>query len=194
MYAVYRFTMSSASRQDPRSDEDLVAGCNRGDSAAFEKLYYRYRDWVVRVARRFTGNDDDALDVLQDVFAYLLSKFPGFRLTARMTTFLYPAVKHLAANARRAAGRSLAGGNVIGNVAAPAGAGIPAKERELDAVVGSLPEGQREAVLMRFVDGMSIREIAEALGLPTGTVKSRLHRALETLRADARTQRYFEEK
>ena len=87
-------------REDPRDDAGLVEAINRGDATAFEALYYRYRDWVVRLARRITGNDADALDVLQETFAYLLGKFPGLRLTARMTTFLYPAVKHLSLVAR----------------------------------------------------------------------------------------------
>ena len=86
---------------DPRSDGDLVEAANKGDVAAFESLYYRYRDWVVRLARRFTGNDHDALDVLQDTFSYLLRKLPRLRLSSRMTTFLYPAVKHRALNLRQ---------------------------------------------------------------------------------------------
>ena len=53
-------------------------------------------------------------------------------------------------------------------------------------VVSSLPEGQREVLLMRFVDGMQLDEIAVALAIPLGTVKSRLHNAIQTLRADPR--------
>lgn len=57
--------------------------------------------------------------------------------------------------------------------------------------MAALPETHREVVLMRFVDDMSLGEIAEALGIPLGTVKSRLHNALETLRHDPATRRYF---
>ena len=59
-------------------------------------------------------------------------------------------------------------------------------------MVRALPEGQREVLLMRFVDDMSLREIAQALALPTGTVKSRLHRAVEALKDDKRTRTYFD--
>ena len=83
------------------SDQELIELANRGDSDAFEILYHRYRDWVYRLACRFTGNGQDALDVLQETFAYLLGKFPGFELTAAMTTFLYPVVKHLSFAVRR---------------------------------------------------------------------------------------------
>ena len=72
-----------------KPDRELVDLANKGDSEAFEALYYRYRDWVYRLAWRFTGHQQDALDVLQDTFVYLLGKFPGFELTASMTTFLY---------------------------------------------------------------------------------------------------------
>jgi RNA polymerase sigma-70 factor (ECF subfamily) len=59
----------------------------------------------------------------------------------------------------------------------------PADARpELAAVLDGLPEGQREVLLMRFVDGMSLQEIAAALSIPEGTVKSRLHYGLRTLR------------
>ncbi len=89
------------SKSDPRSDEELLRSAGAGDDDAFAALYYRYRDWTVRLARRFTGSDDDALDVLQDAFSYLLSRLPCLTLTARMTTFLYPVVRNLSINLRR---------------------------------------------------------------------------------------------
>ncbi len=76
---------------DNRTDEQLIEAINGGDAGAFEVLYFRHRDWVMRLAMRFTGHHDDALDVLQETFSYLVRKFPGFRLTASITTFLYPA-------------------------------------------------------------------------------------------------------
>ena len=93
--------MSAPAQPDSRSDRELVRALNAGDVSAFDALYYRYRDWVVRLAHRFTGNADDALDVLQETFSYVFRKFPGFRLTASMTTFLYPVVKNLSIAARR---------------------------------------------------------------------------------------------
>ena len=174
---------------DPRSDEELVEAVNRGDESAFEALYYRYRDWVVGLAHRFTGSRDDALDVLQGTFAYLLEKFPGFRLTASMTTFLYPVVKHLSIDARRRSTRYVSDEEIPDTATAAEAAGT--ERQELAAVLRSLAEGQREVVLMRFVDGMSLEEIARALSIPLGTVKSRLHNALRSLRDDPRTREYF---
>src|SRR6185295_16031331 len=93
--------VKSQAQPDARSDLQLIAVINDGDPAAFEVLYFRHRDWVVNLAHRFTGSDDLALDVMQETFIYFLKKFPGFRLTANLKTFLYPAVKNLSIAARR---------------------------------------------------------------------------------------------
>ena len=79
-----------------RTDQELVRAIQEGDLSAFEALYLRYRDWVVSLAYRFCGHREDALDVLQETFAYLLKKLPSLELRSQMKTFLYPAVKHLA--------------------------------------------------------------------------------------------------
>ena len=170
-------------------DEDLIERINRGQAEAFERLYHRHRDWVYRLAWRFTGNPQDALDVVQETFVYLLKKFPGFRLTASMTTFLYPVVKHLSLNVRRKrTGNSLAEA-AFEEIPAPK---APESSRaELAAAMASLPSAQREVVLMRFLDGMSLEEIATSLDIPLGTAKSRLHNALRKLRDDPRARDYF---
>jgi RNA polymerase sigma-70 factor, ECF subfamily len=174
------------------SDQQLVEALNAGDTRAFDAIYYRYRDWVARLALRVTGNQDDALDVLQETFAYVFRKFPGFRLTASMTTFLYPVVKNLSIAARRKRTR-MASTDAVETPDPPAPTETdPTRERcELEAVMAGLPESQREVLLMRFVDGMSLQEIADALAIPDGTVKSRIHNAIATLRTDERARRYF---
>jgi len=177
---------------DSRSDLELVAAINGGDSVAFEVLYFRYRDWVAGLAYRFTGDDDAALDVLQETFLYLLRKFPGFRLTAQMKTFLYPAVRNLSIAARRKGQRYQTGEaeqRELEQTQAPETS--PGSGHELAIVLGALPDEQREVLMLRFVDGLNLAEIAEAMGIPLGTVKSRLHNALQTLRLDPRTKEFF---
>lgn len=169
-------------------DDQLLQRAAAGDPEAFEALYRRHRDWVHRLAWRFTGNEQDALDILQETFIYLLQKLPGFRLTAAMTTFLYPVVKHLSLNLRR---RRRPGTDEDILLALPDPAAQPASRAELAAALAVLSKEQCEVVLMRFVDDLSLDEIAQALDVPTGTVKSRLHRALDTLRHDPRTRDYF---
>jgi RNA polymerase sigma-70 factor (ECF subfamily) len=146
-----------------------------------EAIYERHRDWVYSLARRVTGDRDDAADVLQEVFAYLFAKFPGFELTCRMRTFLYPAVRNTAVRLRDKRRRT----RDIGEAAEPAaredrdaGAG----RSRLAEIAADLPESQREIVLLRFAEDLALEEIAASLGIPIGTVKSRLHRALSELR------------
>ena len=186
-----RLRVSDPSETDPRSDQALVADLNDGDATAFDALYYRYRDWVYRLACRLAGNEEDALDVLQETFGYLFGKFPGFVLTARLTTFLYPAVKNLAIAHRRKRQR------MTGQELPPELPGKVESEHaertrsELAAVLSSLPDSHREVLLMRFVDDVSIAEIAAVVGIPEGTVKSRLHNAIAALRQDPRVKNYF---
>jgi len=178
-------------RRDLRSDETLIDAVNRGDVRAFDVLYHRYRDWVYRLARRFTGNDEEALDVLQETFSYFLRKFPGFKLTAQLTTFLYPAVKNKSMDRIRIRKRFVSGENVFKTM----GTSPEMKQGslgDLSSLLEDLPTVQYEVLIMRFVDDMKLDEIAEALDIPVGTVKSRLHNALKTLRNDKRTRSYYE--
>lgn len=172
-----------------KSDRELIDAINAGDANAFEQLYLRYRDWVYRLAWRLTDNHADALDVLQETFTYLLKKFPGFELTASMTTFLYPAVKHLALNLRQRKSAGHARDEVLTEIPAPESS--QSSRSELAAALGALSPEQREVVLMRFVDGLPLGEISVALDIPLNTVKSRLYNALRTLRDDPRTRDYF---
>jgi RNA polymerase sigma-70 factor (ECF subfamily) len=178
---------------EARSDLELIAAINNGDSAAFEVLYFRYRDWVAALAFRLSGDNDAALDVMQETFIYVLKKFPGFRLTANFKTFLYPAVRNLSIAARRKAARYQATPGELEQLedvpTAPVGT---AEADDLRSVLACLPVEQREVVLLRFLDGLSLNEVADAMHIPVGTVKSRLHNALQSLRQDERTRDFFE--
>ena len=180
--------MARNRRPDSRSDEALVGICNEGDAcaaaAAFEALYRRHKDFVLRVALRFTPDIDTALDVLQDTFIQLLRRFPpnggGLVLTAKMTTFLYPIARNAAITAQRKASAFPAAGDVApDDLPAP-----PAREvHGIGRLVADLPAGQREALTLRFVDGLTLEEIAQALDIPLGTVKSRLHLGIAALKS-----------
>ena len=203
--------MTASVHDDPRSDGELVEAINTGDDGAFEALYYRYRDWVHGVATRFTHDHDLALDVLQETFAYVLRKCPSLKLTAEMKTFLYPVIKHTAIALRRKSLRFVSDDEALANLNAPPDprrgttGSLPASadslggprdespRAELASALRLLPTEQRETLLMRFVDDMTLQEIADALNIPLGTVKSRLHRALKTLRENENTRRYFDE-
>jgi RNA polymerase sigma-70 factor, ECF subfamily len=165
-----------------RSDLELVERANGGDADAFETLYRRYRDWVVALAERYTGNREDALDVLQDAFAYLFGRFPGFVLTAQLKTFLYPVVRNLSLDRVRRRRPEIDVDTLADVLPAPP----PASSSDVSRLLATLPATQREVLGLRFADDLSLAQIAEALGIPLGTVKSRLHAALTALKA--RTQ------
>jgi len=138
--------------------------------ADFEAIYRAHRDWVVGLAYRFCGDRDEALDVMQEAFLYLWKKLP---LRVKATTLLYPVVKHLALDRRRRKRAESLPGELEG------ARGIPDDMRGL---LAPLSEEHREIVMLRFAQGLDLAEIADALGIPLGTVKSRLHYALGELR------------
>jgi RNA polymerase sigma-70 factor (ECF subfamily) len=181
---------------DQRSDEELVAACNAGGrkeaALAFEALYRRHRDYVLRIARRFARDRELALDALQETFAYLLKKFPpageGIVLTARLQTLLYPVAKNCAISALRTASRYADSAGVAPDDL-PAAPIIEAEP--LDAVLRRLSAERREVLTLRFVDDLSLEEIALVLEIPLGTVKSRLHLAIKQLREDPEIQEFF---
>jgi len=174
-----------------RTDQQLIQDVVRGRVDAFEILYRRYRDWVHRLAWRITGDEDLALDVLQETFAYLVRKLPALDLTAKLTTFLYPAVRHLALNALRDRQRATGSDQDLAELAVASPESRTLALDDLTQVLAQLPREQRQIVLMRFVDDMTIPDIAGALGIPTGTAKSRLHHALKALRTNAHCRHYF---
>jgi len=171
-------------RADPeRTDAQLVRAVSRGDERAFAALYTRHKDWAYRLAWRFTRDDQLAQDVTQETFTYFLSRFPGFRLSAQLRTYLYPVVRSIAiTHLRKIKPERLASDDVL-RVEARA-SHEPGLTAALVAAINDLPPAQREILLMRIVDELPVRAIATALLIPEGTVKSRLHHALRTLRAD----------
>lgn len=186
--------MSEPETKDYRTDARLFAAINRGDASAFDTLYERYADWVHALAFRFTRNEADALDALQDAFTYLIKKAPYLRLTAKATTYLYPVVKHAAITRIRRRDRegNLSAETLHSLTAPPEPSDVSSGKSDLHNVLAQLSEPHREVVLMRYIDDMTQDEIAEALDIPVGTIKSRLHHAIKTLRDDPRTRAYFD--
>ena len=190
--------MARPRRKDARSDEALVAACNGGDAPAaadaFETLYRRHKDFVLRVALRFVPDTDAALDVLQETFTYLLRRFPptgeGIELSAKLTTLLYPIAKNTAISALRKSGRFPASEDVgPDDLAGP----DAIDTGDIQALLAGLPVGQREVLQLRFVDDLSLREIAQVLRVPLGTVKSRLHLGIARLRASDFAKNFTDE-
>lgn len=156
---------------------------NRGDDAAFDILYHRHRDWAFRMASRLTGSQHLADDILQEMFCYFLGKFPGFVLTCQLRTFLYPVIRSLSISMIKKHHMNEGGAVAqiyLQQLAAPSSASN--EHSELFGITAALSVDHQEILLLRFVDGMSLPEISEMIGIPLGTAKSRLHHALSSLR------------
>ncbi len=176
-------------RFDKLSDRELVATCNSGPRQdavdAFDSLYRRHRDYVTRVSLRFCSDREIAADVLQETFIYLLRKFPpsgeGLILTAQLRSLLYPVARNLTFTAVRKRQRSEHNADVEPDQL-PDPRTVEPEYENLATAMADLSANHREVLLLRFVDGMRVNEIAEALNIPSGTVKSRLHFAVGALR------------
>ncbi|MEM6394644.1 MAG: RNA polymerase sigma factor [Planctomycetota bacterium] len=180
----------------PPTDEQLVAQINAGHHPAaghaFETIYRRHRDYVLRVTCRFAHGDPHlALDAMQDTFTILLRQFPGFTLTSKLTTYLYPVAKNATLAAKRQQRRTPTNTDApLPNLTAQA-PNPSADPTQLDHLLAPLSPDHREVVLLRFVDDMPLADITHALDLPLGTVKSRLHHALAKLREHPATKNFF---
>ena len=162
-------------------DQELIRRANCGDEEAMTALYEKHRDFCMNVAMKYLQDRDEAADVLQETFSYFFAKFPGFVLSCRLTTFLFPVVRNLSLTRLRRR-RHSEDPAVLENTADAPLRDLQIERQRLLDMLADLPEEHRSVVLMRFADQMSLDEIALVLNIPQGTVKSRLHNALKKLR------------
>jgi len=183
---------ASAAHDDP--DSELVARWQAGELDAFETLVRRHERRVFRLLLRMLGNREDAEDAAQEAFLSLHRHGHRFRGDARFSTFVYRVAANAALNRRRSLGRARARQQELAERQA-AGSDLPSSPRDpegaasgaevqvrVQAALLELPDDLRLAVVLYDLEGQSYRDIAEALGIPEGTVKSRIHRARGALR------------
>ena len=181
-------------------DHDLVARVQRGDTAAFDLLVRKYQHRVAAVISRYIRDWSEVQDVAQDTFIRAYRAIKNFRGDAQFSTWLHTiavntAKNHLAANNRRPPGEDI---DVEDAEQFESGLRLrdtDTPERELMrqqleqtvvAAVEALPQDLREAITLREVEGMSYEDIAERMGCPIGTVRSRIFRAREEIDARMR--------
>ena len=165
-------------------DLSLVAECRAGRTDAFGTLVERYQDRLYPTALRLTGAVEDALDLLQDTFLRAFQKLHGFHGDSSFYTWVYRIMVNLALTGRRRRlPRRFRGGAVVDapdlSEASDPGSHLDRAEREglVQRALDRLALDHRVVVVMKEYDGLRYEEIAEALGVPVGTVRSRLHRA-----------------
>ena len=181
-----------AASADP--DAELVRRWQGGDIAAFEALVSRHERRVFRLLMRMLGNREEAEDAAQEAFLSLYRHGHRFRGEARFSTFVYRVAANAALNRRRSLGRARArteelkrrhsaGDDLPSSPRDPRdnALGREAQQRVQEALL-ALPDDLRVAIVLYDIEGQPYRDIAEVLDIPEGTVKSRIHRARNTLR------------
>jgi RNA polymerase sigma-70 factor (ECF subfamily) len=172
------------------TDGDLFERAQRGDVAAYEEVVRRYQEVAFRTAYVITGSGADAEDAVQEGFVKAYRALATFRPGAEPRPWLLRIVANEARNRIRSAGRRqrlelrLAEGYRPGDAApSPEAAAVAAEERRrLLQLVNGLSEEDRLVITSRYFLELSGEETAASLGIPEGTVKSRLSRALTRLR------------
>lgn len=155
-----------------------MASARAGDRAALETLLRRHHDRLAAVCRRLCGNDADAADATQEALLAIVRGLSRYDGRAAFSTWAY----RVATNAcldelRRRSRRPLPGLDESRSRAAPGDVGEAVAARlDVDEALAALPLDFRTAVVLRDLCGLDYAEIAEVLGVPAGTVRSRIAR------------------
>ena len=169
-------------------DRDLVQRVQKGDKSAFDLLVLKYQYKIIKLISRYVHDPSEALDVSQEAFLKAYRALPGFRGDSAFYTWLYRIAINTAKNYLVAQGRRPPGSDIDAQEAEQ----YEAPERlllkdEIAATVfraiEELPEDLRTAITLRELEGMSYEEIAQTMGCPIGTVRSRIFRARESIDA-----------
>ncbi|GIJ58430.1 RNA polymerase sigma factor [Virgisporangium aurantiacum] len=170
-----------------QTDEQLLwRVAQRRDADALGQLYLRHRTGLLALSHRLIGDWHAAEEVVLDALVTVWGRAARFEGRSTVRSWLYGVVRHHALNRRRRRPLPLADNTGLDEVASdadgPEALSLAAVTRaQLAAAIERLPEHHREIIALAFVAELSQPEIAEVLGVPVGTVKSRLHRARRDL-------------
>lgn len=184
--------MSEASVALP-SDEELVVATREGDPHAFDQLVHRWGRKIHGAAFRVLGSHEDAREVSQEAFLKAYRAIGGFQHRARFSSWLYQIALNLCRDRlRRKGGRHMVSIDALaedeGTRLLPASPSVHRAVERLDLAqrvaraVSELPPEQREVIVLKEYQELTFAEIAEVLGAPVSTVKTRLYRGLDQLR------------
>lgn len=201
LQVVLEDTLDGAGAPQPTDrDHDLLEALRRREPMAAEELVRTYGERAYRLACRITGNGQDAEEVVQDAFCSVVRKIDSFRGESAFGSWLYRVVSNAAyqkLRGRRTRRQELSLDEVLplfderGRHLGPVVDWVPRLDdpsiqmelrQALSAAIDELPAASRAVLMLRDVEGRSIAEIAEALGLNLSVVKTRAHRARLFLR------------
>lgn len=178
------------------SDDDnrLIRECREGNTAAFGVLVSRYQDRLFNTVLRLVNNSEDARDVVQEAFLHAYQSLHSFKGDSLFFTWLYRIAINTAISMKRkqkpmlriqATGDEKSAIDPVDSseMSRPEHAvEVADDERRIHAALSKLSTEHRAVLVMKDMDGAKYEEMAEALGVPVGTIRSRLHRARLELR------------
>ena len=180
--------------QSPDDDLALVDAARAGDQDAYEGLFNKYRDRAAAIAFRYTHNREDALDVVQEAFIKAFGSLDSFRGEAKFSNWLFRIVTNKAIDMFRRRKEPHASydetregeGIMVADTRPYANPVRNVETQEMreayEGAVAQLSPDHRAVFALHVSKGLRYGEIAEALGIPIGTVMSRLHYARKRLR------------
>lgn len=184
----------AARLDDNTADQQLVDRAKKGDTRAFDLLVLKYQHKVMSVVSRYLSRPDDVPDVAQEAFIKAYNALDKFRGDSAFYTWLYRIAINTAKNHMVSLGRrpssdvdvddpeSLEVNTLMRDQADPqANIAVEQLEAAIKEALQKLPEELRVAVTLREFEGLSYDDIAEVMGCPVGTVRSRIFRARESI-------------
>jgi RNA polymerase sigma-70 factor (ECF subfamily) len=172
-------------------ERQLVAAARGGDHRAFEALVLKYQERIYRLIQRMISSSDVVDDLAQEVFIRAYRSIGDFKGESSLYTWLYKIALNLCRNHYRTRGRKPAHEELDeadGAIGLEAAGGTPEDEvsrrefwDQLRRGLDELPAEQREAVVFCDLEGMSYEEMANVIGVPIGTVRSRIFRGRRAL-------------
>jgi RNA polymerase sigma-70 factor, ECF subfamily len=171
---------------EPDHERELVERCRGGEVGAFEELVDRYKNLVFAMIMRTFPDRSQAEDLAQDVFLRIHRGLPYFRGEARLSTWIYRIVVNVCMQDRGRGTSSVSLDDANARVSAPAAADRHADDLELrdrlEKAIAQLAPQYRLLIAAHYLRGVQYEDLAEAMNLPLGTVKTQLHRAKKQLR------------
>jgi RNA polymerase sigma-70 factor, ECF subfamily len=178
------------------TDEELVARSVGGDAESFNELILRWERPIYALAYRTIGREQDARDVCQETFLRAFRALPGFRGQAKFSSWLYRIALNLCRDwVRRERRTPVIEAPADVDLIELAAAAEPSESieqlvarrdeiRVVERAMARLPEEQRTTIILKEYHGLTFREIADLVGCPLSTVKTRLYQGLTVLRRE----------
>ena len=186
-------TTTAAAATDPRRDELLAIRLQLGERAAFDDLIARWHAPLWTYLRRVLGDQDAARETLQDVWIRVIRGIPRLREPASLRPWLFGIARRALMDRLRGQYADPVDGEIDVETLADDSASVRDADdlAALDDAVASLPVVERDVLTLFYLEELSLAEVAAAMNVPVGTVKSRLFRARRLLRQsmDARGER-----